>query len=85
MMMKTTKRATTMMMMVDDYDYVDAYDDNDGCNTDDKMLMIKKIKIVTILSNDSGDRVALMTYRCFGNIDETRRLDPLELIKKQGS
>ncbi len=37
------------MMMVEDYDYVDYYGDNDGCNTDDKMLNTKKIKIVTIL------------------------------------
>jgi hypothetical protein len=60
MILTTTIRATTLMM-VKDNDYVDAYDDSDGCNTDDKMLMIKKIKIVTILYNDSGDRVALMT------------------------
>ncbi len=51
----------------------DAYDDSNGCNTDDKMLMIKKIKIATILDNDSGDRAALMTYRSFGDSDETRR------------
>jgi hypothetical protein len=52
MMMTTTIRETTMMILVEDYDYDDEnddYDDNDGCNTDDKMLMIKKIKIVTIL------------------------------------
>jgi hypothetical protein len=34
-----------MMMMVEDYDYVDDYDDNDGSNTDDKMLMIKKLRL----------------------------------------
>ncbi len=70
--------ATTMMMMVEDFDYVDAYDDSDGCNTDDKMLNTKKIKIVTILYNDSSNRMALMTYRCFGNIDETRRSSKIQ-------
>jgi hypothetical protein len=70
MMMTTTIRATKMMIMVENDDYDDENDDNDGCNTDDKMLMIKKIKIATLLYNDSGDRVVLMTYRC---IDETRR------------
>ncbi len=74
------------MMMKDDYDYLDDYDDNDGCNTDDKMLMIKKIKIFPILYVQQFWRsAALMTYKCFVNIDETRRLGPLELIKKQGS
>ncbi len=48
MILTTTIRATTMMM-VEVYDYDDAYGDNDGRNTDDKMLIIKKIKIVIIL------------------------------------